>query len=138
MTPLASDGIGTRLDGMRHECHARVKGSVSLVPPHVTFHTEAARMAIGACQLVPGHLGAMGALPAGPVILRPDGTNVSVTVQTFEGYLYLLWMLDVTEMTRFHAGSRNRPRDLFVDRRVPLHVSEIVKVAVRALKTVLL
>ena len=138
MAPLAPDRIGTRLDRMRHECYARVKGSVSLVPPHVALQTEATRMAIGACQLALGHPGAVGDFPAGPVIFRPNGTNVSVTVQTFERQLYLFWMLDMAKMTRFHPGPRDFPRDFLVDSLIPLHVGEVIEVAVRTLKAVLL
>jgi hypothetical protein len=61
-----------------------------------------------------------------------------MAVEAFEGDISLLRMLAVTEMTGFHAGPSQRLRDVFVDRFIPGHVSEVVQVAVRALKLLFL
>ena len=138
MAPLALDRIGASLDRVRHERHASVKGPVSLVPPRVAFHAEATGMATRAIYFVPGNPGAVGGPPSRPVIRRPDGPDVGMALQTLECSFRLLRMFDMAEMAGFGSGSREGPGDFVVDRLVPLHVREVVKVAVRASKAVLL
>ena len=138
MAPLALDRIGASLDRVRYERHACVKGPVSLIPAHVAFHAEATGMATRAIHVVLGNPGAVGGPPSRPVIRRPDGPDVGMALQTLECSFCLLRMFDMAEMAGFGSGSRDGLRDFFVDRLVPLHVREVVKVAVRTSKAILL
>ena len=138
MAALAFARIGTCLNRVRYERHACVKGPVSLVPPRVALHAEATGMTTRAVHVVLGNPGAVRGPPSRPVICRPDGSDVGVAFQTLERSFCLLRMFDMAEMAGFGSGSCNGLRDFLVDRLVSLHVREIIKVAVRASKAVLL